>query len=106
MRDDLDDLVARHAVVERAPDVAAQLLRGALRDERRYGDEAAIALGGPLSLPDIAEPPLVGELAHLGKHVAALADGRVRVSRGHEILLSIGDGRRYHQARHEPRARR
>src|SRR5258708_17802996 len=54
-RDQLDDLLARHAVVERAPDVAADLVGPVERNKRGDGDEAPVALGKPGPLPDVAE---------------------------------------------------
>src|SRR5689334_13482007 len=75
MRDQLDDLVALHAVVERAPEVAADLVRAREHHQRRDSDQAAIALGEPGPLPDVAEHDLVGELAELREHIADFADG-------------------------------
>src|ERR1041384_1952662 len=69
MRDQLDDLLARHTVVERAPDVAADLVGTVERGERGDGDEAAVALGEPRALPHVAEHDLVGELAQPRKDV-------------------------------------
>src|SRR3979490_3591368 len=82
MSDRLADLLARNAVLQRAPDVAAQLVRAIKRDERGHRDQAAVALRELLALPDVAEQQLVGELAELGKDVAHLVDGRIRVGAG------------------------
>ena len=55
MRDELDDLVAGDSVVERAPDVAADLVRPIERGQRGDGDEAAVPLREPRALAHIAE---------------------------------------------------
>src|ERR671935_1124345 len=90
VRDELDDLLALHAVVERAPQVPAQVVGLRERDERRNGDQAAITLRQARTLPDIAEYDLVGELAQLGKHVAYFSDGGWRCNAGSHANLLRG----------------
>src|SRR3954467_3313680 len=76
VRDQLDQLFLLHAVVERAPDMPANLVGPAERDERRDGDEAAVALDEPRALPHIAEYDFLGELTELGENIFHLADRR------------------------------
>src|SRR5947209_74406 len=79
MRDELDQLLALHAVVESAPEMTAQLIGPIERDERRHGDQAAVALSEARPFPHVAEHHLVGELAELRKNIPDLADsGRQR----------------------------
>src|SRR5215475_4613161 len=52
VRDHLDELVLGDPVLDRAREVKAHLLGLAGRDERRAGDEAAVALGQLRPLPD------------------------------------------------------
>ena len=83
MCDDLNDLVLGDAVVERAMQVAAQLVGAVERGERRDRDQAAIALGGCFR-SQTSPSDLVADLAKLGEHVLDLGDrGRWRL-RGHE----------------------
>src|SRR5438067_13402460 len=86
MRDGFDDLLALHAVVERAPEVAAQLVGTRERDERCHGNQAAVALRQSGALPHIAEDHLVGELTQLRKDVSDLADGGRRRRASHANL--------------------
>src|SRR5438067_9696832 len=97
MGDELDDLLALHAVVERAPQMPAELVGLRERHERRHGDEAAVALRQPGPLPDIAEHDLVGELAQLRKNIPHSSDGGRRwracshanLLRGNDAIDSI-----------------
>src|SRR5689334_8505319 len=85
MGDQLDDLLGLDPVVERAVQVAAQLVRPAKRRQRGDSDEAAIAPGELRPLPDVAEDHLVGELRELGKQLADLVDGGMRSLGGHDF---------------------
>src|SRR5205807_8697346 len=55
MRDELDDLVLRDAVFERALQVERQLIRAVAGDERRHGDETAITRREAGAPPHVAE---------------------------------------------------
>src|SRR5262249_49975050 len=50
----------------------------AKRDERRHGNEAAVALREAGTRPHVAEHNLLGQLAELRKNILDLADGRRR----------------------------
>src|SRR5438309_6017602 len=60
--DELDELFLRHAVLDRSGEVEVHLLCLAGRDERRAGDQAAVALRELRPLPDVAEQHLLGDL--------------------------------------------
>ena len=70
MRDHLGQLLLGHAVVQRALQMAAQLLRPIGGDQRRADDQAAVALGKLRALPDVAEQHLLGQVDHLGNRAA------------------------------------
>src|SRR4051812_45249562 len=55
MRDELRELVLRHAVLHGELEVVRQLVRAVLRNERRHGDEAPVTLREAFALPDLAE---------------------------------------------------
>src|SRR5439155_7981048 len=63
VRDELDDLLLGHAVLDGAREMEAHLLGLAGGDERRAGDEAPVALRELRPLPDVSEQHLVGDLA-------------------------------------------
>jgi hypothetical protein len=54
MRDDLADLLLGHAVVDSALEMCLQLLGAIGGDQGRDRDEAAVALGEALPLPEVA----------------------------------------------------
>src|SRR4051794_6640817 len=60
MGDQLDQLVAGDAVVERPLQVEGQLVDSVERDEARNGDQAAVARREAGPLPDVSEQHLVG----------------------------------------------
>ena len=62
MGDNFRDLGLGDAVAERAFDMHSKLLRTIQGDQRRYGYEAAVALGELGPLPDVAEDDFIREL--------------------------------------------
>jgi hypothetical protein len=87
MGDELDDLVLGDAVLEGALEMAAQLLAAIERDQRRDGDQAAVALLEVGPLPDIAEQHLLGQVDQLGRDGANLVAGRGGRLRAHDRFL-------------------
>jgi hypothetical protein len=66
VRHELDQLLAGYAVVERALDVAGQLVRAVECNEARDGDQAAVTFGQRRGVPSVAEQRLVAEAASAG----------------------------------------
>src|SRR5439155_9767645 len=91
MGDELDDLVLGNPIVERALEMAAELLAAIEGDEGRDSDQAAIALGETGPLPDIAEQDFLGEIDQLRRDRANLvaSGGRGRGC-GHVSFLLTG----------------
>src|SRR5579885_1195886 len=91
MRDDLAQLFLGQPVVERAFEMADQLLFAAERDQRGDDDQAAIALRELRALPDLAEQPLLGIVDQVRHGGAAGLAGRAGLGRlGHVFLRSKG----------------
>ena len=70
MRNRLDQFVPGHAVLQGLREVKPQLLRTVQRDQGADGNEAAIALGEPGSLPDVAKEYAVGQFHQLRRKIA------------------------------------
>jgi hypothetical protein len=66
VRDHLDQLLLRDAVLDRLKEVEVHLLGLAGRDERRARDQAAVAFRELRPLPYVAEEDVVGEIDQLG----------------------------------------
>src|SRR5689334_8490852 len=81
MRDDLEQLLLGHAVVERALEMADLLLGAIERDQGGAGDQAAVALGKALALPDVAEQHVVREVDQLGRELPQRLARSRRISR-------------------------
>src|SRR5262249_60784269 len=86
--DDLADLLARDAVVQRAFEMPRQLVGAVHGDERRDGDEAPVALGESRPLPDVAEEHLLAEVDELRRDPADHATGGRYGLCTHGLLLS------------------
>ena len=87
--DDLADLLAGDAVGERALEVPGELVAPVHGDQRGDGDEAAVALGQPGPLPDVAVHDLLGQLDQLGRDRPDLVTGgRCGFRCAHAWLLS------------------
>src|SRR5664280_2929395 len=95
VRDGLDQLLLREAIVTRANEMRTQLVRTIQSDQGADGDQAAVALGELRALPHIPEQHVVGEVCHFRRKAAEpLLDRRLRrVSRGQRLGL-WGRGRR------------
>src|SRR5262245_26334574 len=104
MRNELADLVRSNAVVERPLEMALELLGAVESNQCCARDEAAIALGQSLPLPDVTEENLLGEVYELGDCRAHLFTvGRRRCwfdCHGHTYLDDLGShGKRKLQRR-------
>ena len=73
MGDCLDQLGLAHAVLAGAAEVETQLVGVATGDQGGDGDEAAVAGGKPVSVPDVVEEDVVGDLSKLGGNVTDAA---------------------------------
>src|SRR6516162_3457823 len=87
MRDDFTDLILGDAIVERALQMADQLLFAAKRDQGRAGDQAAVPLGQLRALPNIPEQDLFAEVDQLWNDVADLVAGGGGLRLRHGFLL-------------------
>jgi AraC-like DNA-binding protein len=65
VRDRLDQLIFADAIVQRTAKMGREFIRPIERDERRHGDQAAVALGQAGSLPNVAEEHVIGEISQL-----------------------------------------
>src|SRR5215470_3823756 len=65
VRDRLADLIAGDAVAERALEVAGELVAASQREQRRDGDEAAVALAEAGPFPDVAVEDFFAQLDQL-----------------------------------------
>src|SRR5215470_16882527 len=72
VRDHLADLIAGDAVAERTLEVAGELLATSQREQRRDGDEAAVALAEAGPLPDVAVKDFLAQLDELRRNGADL----------------------------------
>src|SRR5690348_13779484 len=86
MRDHLEQLVLGHAVVECALEVADLLLGAVERDQGGACNQAAVALGKALALPDVAEQHVVRQVDQLGGELPQ------RLPRGGRIGRWFGHG--------------
>src|SRR5579885_1834952 len=76
MGDGLDQFLARDAVLQREFEMKRQLVHAVLRDQARYGHEAAVARRELRTLPHVAEQNVVGVIAERGRDVAERAFAR------------------------------
>src|SRR5687768_17046568 len=77
--------------------MAGELVTAVHGDQRGHGDEATVALGQPLSFPDVAVHHGLGELDEPGRDLTDFAAGRgssLRYAHGH--LLSQAEHERSH----------
>jgi hypothetical protein len=78
MGDNLGDLILRDAIIQRAAEMAPQLLRAVGRDQGSKDDQAAVTLAQFRALPDVAVNDLVRKIDELRDGAAktfARADG-------------------------------
>ena len=75
MGDQFADLFRRNAVVERALEMALELLGAVERNQCRARDEAAVALGESRPLPHVAEQYFFRQVDELGYGSAHLVAG-------------------------------
>ena len=106
MRDELADLIRSNTVVERPLEVALELLGAVESNQCRARNQAAIALGQSLPLPNVAEEHLFGEVYQLGDgraHLFTIGRGRCWFDcHGHTYLDELGGhGKRQLQRRRE-----
>src|SRR5271167_1435423 len=92
MGDDFAELFLGQAVVERPLQMADELPFAAERNQRRAGDQAAVALGETGTFPDLAEQNPFAEIDQAWNDVAdLLASGRrLRMSHGFLLIRSSG----------------
>src|SRR4051794_41055313 len=86
MRDDLAQLGLCHAVVDRAFEMAGELLLAAERDQGGDDDQAAVALRQARPLPDIAEQHRLGVVDQVRDDVADGIARRGGLRLGHLFL--------------------
>src|SRR6185437_4245633 len=89
MGNQLAELFLRHAVVQRAPEMALELLRPIRRDEHRAGNQAAVALRKFGTLPDVAEQHFFRRLDQLGNGSADAVASFARGCLGHFVLSRV-----------------
>src|SRR3954451_3323080 len=87
VRNDLDDFVARDAVLERLPGVEGELVAAIERDECRNCDEAAIPWAEPGPLPHVVEQHAVTDFCEVRRNVAPRRAHRGAF--GHRLLLLV-----------------
>src|ERR1700753_2188351 len=82
--DDLFELLVGQAVLTGAREVSTELFGAAIGDQRRDGDQAAVARGQFGAFPDVTEQGVVGERHHLGQEIADQILRWVLLGFGHE----------------------
>src|SRR5215831_4682713 len=87
MGDHFTELVLGEAVIERALEMADELLFAAECDQGRAGDQAAVALGESRALPDFAEQHPLAEIDQSRHDIADLLAGRRGLCLRHGFLL-------------------
>src|SRR4051794_16410651 len=86
MRDDLAQLGFCHTVVDRAFEMAGELLLAAERDQGGDDDQAAVALRQARPLPDIAEQHRLGIADQVRNDIADGVARRGGLGLGHGVL--------------------
>src|SRR4051794_11208070 len=89
VRNDLDDFVARDAVLECLPGVEGELVAAIEGDECRDCDEAAIPWAKPRSLPHVIEQHAVTDFSEVWRNVAPRRAHRGAFGRHHLLLLVV-----------------